>query len=370
MRIIIDVMGGDMGPREVLKGALLARQDWELDLTFVGDESLIERDLAALRPEFKGAKSKTIGGNPLFSNDGHIRIVHTQDVIDVSEPPVQAVRHKPGSSLVTAVRLGKEGYGDAVVSAGSTGALVASTLMIMGRVPAIDRPAIGTLLPTDKQKNVLLIDAGANTDVRPKNLLQFAWMGNIFSHKVLGCRSPRIGLLNIGTERQKGTETIKAAYGLLESSGLGFIGNIEPRDILVGVADVVVCDGFIGNALLKFAEGVGSFFIKVVKDEVGRTPVETAAAFLLRNGFKRVARRFDYTEYGGAPILGISGTCIKCHGSSNYRAFKNGIRVAKDMALMGVAEEIALSAEDPPNMEGAAVSPKPREARHVNRLER
>lgn len=344
MRIIVDIMGGDMGPREALKGAIEARREWGLELLIVGNGPLIDIELSSLKREFSAAKTKVNGGGPVFSDDGRIQVVHAQDVIEPSEPPVQAIKRKPESSLVTAVRLAKEGRGDAIVSAGSTGALIASSLMILGRAPNVDRPAIGVVLPTAHGQNVLLIDAGANTDVRPKNLLQFAWMGSVFAEKVMHCENPRIGLLNIGTERQKGTETVKAAYDLLEHSGLHFIGNVEPRDIPFDAADVVVCDGFVGNALLKFAEGIGSFFIKVIKDEIKKSPLEEVCALFLRGGLTRAARRLDYTEYGGAPILGVAGTCIKCHGISNWRAFKNGIGVARDMVRMDVAGEIARAA--------------------------
>ncbi|HHY38612.1 MAG TPA: phosphate acyltransferase PlsX [Clostridia bacterium] len=352
MRIIVDVMGGDMGPREALRGAIEARREWGLDLIIVGNKPLIDKELSSLKREFDGAKKKVNGGEQLFSDNGQIQVVHAEEVIEPSEAPVQAIKRKPGSSLVTAVRLAKEAHGDAIVSAGSTGALIASTLMILGRAPNVDRPAIGVVFPTADGQNVLLIDAGANTEVRPKNLLQFAWMGDVFAKNVMHCQDPRVGLLNIGTERQKGTETVKSAYDLLEHSGLHFVGNVEPRDIPFGVADVVVCDGFVGNALLKFAEGIGSFFIKVIKDEIRKSPVEEVCALFLRAGLARAARRLDYTEYGGAPILGVAGTCIKCHGISNWRAFKNGIGVAKDMVCMNVAGEIAKAAEKTLQVDG------------------
>jgi glycerol-3-phosphate acyltransferase PlsX len=259
----------------------------------------------------------------------------------MSEHAAQAVRKKRDSSINVCARLHKSGETHAIVSAGNTGAVVASGLIELGRIEQIQRPAIATVLPTP-QGNVVVLDVGATSDCKPSHLAQFALMGSIYARLVMRVEQPRVGLLNIGEEKEKGSELYYEAHQLLlKQSGLRFVGNVEGREVILGTADVVVCDGFVGNVLLKFAESVIPSISTMIKDEIAAHPLSMMAGLLLKPAFRRLKRRLDYAEVGGAPLLGLNGTCIIAHGRSNVRAIKNAIRVAARCAEARVAESIA-----------------------------
>ncbi len=319
--IALDAMGGDLAPQATVEGALLAAAEYAARILLVGRRAIIE----PLRGK----------GHP------NVEVCDASEVIEAEEQPVQAIRHKRDSSMVVGFGLVKAAKAGAVVSAGSTGALLAGGLLILGRVKGIDRPALTVVLPSLKKKPFLLLDVGANTDVRARNLVEFALMGSIYVEKVLGVASPRIALLNIGTEESKGTEQVKLAYGLLKGSTLNFVGNIEARDLFDDRADVIVSDGFPGNVLLKAIEGVAATLFSMIKQEVKSDLRSKAGALVLRPYLKRVADRLDYSEYGGAPVLGLAAPCIKCHGASGARAIKNGIGVALKFTEAGVVEQVA-----------------------------
>jgi len=319
--IALDAMGGDLAPQATVEGALLAAAEYPAHILLVGKRATLEPLLGK--------------GHP------NVEVLDTSEVIEAEDRPVQAVRHKRDSSIVVGFGLVKAGKAGALVSAGSTGALLAGGLLILGRVKGIDRPALTVVLPGLRKKPFLLLDVGANTDVRAKNLLEFALMGSIYVEKVLGVSSPRIALLNIGTEESKGTEQVKLAYRLLKGSTLNFVGNVEARDLFDDPADVIVSDGFPGNVLLKAIEGVAATLFSMIRQEVKSDLRSKAGALVLRPYLKRVADRLDYSEYGGAPVLGLAAPCIKCHGSSGARAIKNGIGAALKFTEARVIEQVA-----------------------------
>lgn len=316
MIIALDAMGGDHAPGELVQGALDSVRDLGVEIVLVGDEAVVRRELAARS-----------GGRPPAA----ITVQHASEVIGYDEAPVQAIRRKKDSSLAVALRLVKEGKADACVSAGSTGALLAGGLFIVGRLPAVSRPALGTIVPTRKGVS-LLLDVGANVDNRPEHLLQFAVMGSIYAQRVLKIASPTVALLNIGTEESKGNEVTKAAYGLLKNSGLNFVGNLEPRELPAGGVDIIVADGFVGNVVLKLYEGLASNLFGMIKEALTSTAVAKLGALLVKGSLGGLKKQFDYSEYGGAPLLGLQAPVIKCHGSSKARAIYNGVRVARDLA--------------------------------------
>jgi len=312
MRVAIDAVGGDFGPRGAVEGAMEASKRLDYDLILVGEPRNIGRFLKARR----------------FSSP-RITIVPATEKVDMSEHAKDSLR-KRDSSIAVAARLLKEGKADALVSAGNTGAVMASTLFTWRPLPGINRPAIATLLPTIKNP-VVLIDSGANVDCKPINLVQFAIMGHCYAKYVLGRFRPRIGLLNIGEEKTKGNELTQATYNLLENTNLHFRGNAEGRDIISDKFDVIVCDGFVGNIILKFAEGVASMILRSLKGEISRNIISRLAAIGVKPAFKKFKKRVDYSEYGGAPLLGLNGTCIICHGISDPKAIMNAIRLAGDI---------------------------------------
>jgi phosphate acyltransferase len=297
-------MGTDRHPAVEVEGAVQALRDLSVDfeLLLVGDSARIEAELA--RHEVPA---------------GRLQVIHADDVIEPGEAAVTAVRRKPGSSIVVGLKLQKEGKADAFVSAGSTGAVMAASIFLFRAIPGVDRPGVGAILPTTVQP-CLLIDAGANIDCKPMQLLQFARLGSIYVEDVWQRPNPRIGLLNIGEEPEKGDERTVEAHRLLRGSGLNFVGNIEGRDVIRGTCDVLVADGFVGNVLLKFYESVMGFTYGMLKTEFANTPTA--------RDLDRLFRVFDYTEYGGAPLLGVNGVTIICHGGSPPRAVCNAIRVA------------------------------------------
>ncbi len=327
MRIALDCLGTDEAPASEIAGAILALDGHPDDFTLVliGDREAIEAGLSDVEP---GARQR-------------IEVVHAPERILPADSPVQAVRRRPDSSIVTGIRLHKEGQVDAFVSAGSTGAVMAASLILLRPLPGVARPAIGTLLPT-AGRPTLMLDAGANVDCKPHHLLEFAHLGTIYAQDLMGIEQPRVGLLNIGEEPGKGDELSLEAYALLEQSNLTFVGNIEGRDIIDGACDVLVCDGFVGNVLLKFYESVAEFIIGLLTKEMEREGRP--------KDLKEVFRVLDYTEYGGAPLLGVNGVSIICHGHSPPRAVQNAISVAVQavrLDMVGhIARELAEDAED------------------------
>lgn len=310
MRIAVDAMGGDHAPKAVVQGALAAAKDWnDIEIILVGDE----RQIAPWIKE----------------KPGNLSIIHTEVVIASDEEPVRAVRKKKNASMVLAAQLVRDGQADAILSAGNTGALMASGLLIIGRIEGIERPALTATFPTVDGKGVLVLDVGANMDATPEQLMQYAMMGNIFSSQVRGNDRPRIGLLNVGTEASKGNELTKNVYPLMEAASFDFVGNIEARDILEGVCDVLICDGFVGNIMLKAVEGTAGTVFKQLKSVFMNNLPSKLAALVLKPGLSRLKSSMDYAEKGGAPLLGIDGVVIKGHGSSNEIAIKNAIREAR-----------------------------------------
>ena len=312
MRIAIDAMGGDHAPRVPVKGALLAAREWsDAEIVLVGDEAKIKEHLDD-------------GGMP-----SNLSILHAPDAILADDEPVRAVRRKKDASMVAAGRLVREKSADAMISAGNTGALVATGLLIVGRIQGIERPGLAPVLPTMDGKGTLALDMGANPDAAPEHLLQYAVMGSIYREKVHGISSPRVGLLNIGTEANKGNEVTKQAYALLEQAPVRFVGNVEARDVLEGACDVLVCDGFAGNILLKSMEGTAKALFTALKAEMTRSLLNKLAAAVLKPGLQSFKNKMDYNEHGAAPLLGIDGLVLKSHGSSDENAIKNAVRQAR-----------------------------------------
>lgn len=318
MRIALDAMGTDRHPDIEVAGALQALRELPADfeLLLVGDEPRIARALAEAGP----------------APAGRLHIVHAEETVAPGEPPASAVRRKRKSSIAVGLGLQKENKADAFVSAGSTGAVMAASLFLLGPVPGVDRPAVATPLPTSAEP-LLLIDAGANVDTKPHHLAQFAQLAAIYVEDVWQRPNPRVGLLNIGEEPEKGDELAVETYSLLEQSGLNFIGNVEGRDVIRGICDVLVADGFVGNVLLKFYESIMVFMHSLLEREFAAKGVSLDVNELLRG--------FDYTEYGGAPLLGVNGVSIICHGGSPPRAIANAIRVARQAVQTKMVRHIA-----------------------------
>ncbi|MDI6709183.1 MAG: phosphate acyltransferase PlsX [Thermoanaerobacterales bacterium] len=325
MRIALDAMGGDYAPGEIVAGAEAAAKEFGVDVTLVGDETRIKRALSG--------------------QGGTVRIVQAGQVIEMGEHPAQAVRRKRDASVVRAVELVRDGQADAVVSAGNTGALMAAALLGLGRVAGIERPALVSLFPNDRGRTVIL-DVGANVDCKPHHLVQFAVMGAAYAEKLLGIKKPRVGLLSIGEERTKGNELTLAAYPLLESAPLNFIGNVEGRDFFHGGVDVVVCDGFIGNVVLKTGEGLAMFLERFLQRHVEKNLLAKVTTLAALTTLKELRQQFDYNEYGGVPLLGVNGVAIVAHGSSRAKAITNAVRVAKEAAENGLVSAIAAGLAD------------------------
>lgn len=322
LRVAVDAMGGDHAPRETVAGAVQAARELRVEIVLVGPTDLLARELQAL------------GGDAL-----PVRVVEAPDVIGMAEAPAMALRRKPRASIVVAVDTLRRGEADALVSAGNTGAAMAAALLRLGRIQGIDRPAIAAVLPTLRGR-AILVDVGANVDSRPKHLLQFAVMGSVYASQVLGIAEPRVGLMSNGAEPTKGNEAVIRASELLRSSGLRFTGNIEGRDFFDGVADVAVCDGFVGNLLLKFGEGLALGIFTLLREELSRGPLVRLGVALATPRLRALARRMDHTEYGGAPLLGVNGICIIAHGSSKAKAIRNSIAVAAESVRARMVETI------------------------------
>ena len=308
MKIILDGMGGDNAPFSVVEGAVLASRETQHHICIIGQEELIIPELKKYK--YESEKISVINATQVISND---------------DAPVRAVRSKKDSSIVKGINMVKNGEGDIFISAGSTGALLAGGLFILGRIQGIDRPALASVYPIVGGIPSLLVDAGANADCKPNNLLEFGIMGNIYMEKVIGRKDPKVGLVNIGAEAAKGSTLTKAAYDLLEQSHLNFIGNVEAREVPKGACDVIVTDGFTGNVLLKLTEGLAWNILQVIKKKFTDGVKAKLGAALLIDKMTELKQEFDYSEYGGAPILGVRGPIVKMHGSSNANAVKNAL---------------------------------------------
>ncbi|MBI2104946.1 MAG: phosphate acyltransferase PlsX [Candidatus Omnitrophica bacterium] len=310
MKIALDAMGGDTAPESAVAGAIRAARELPVELVLVGQQEAVEKSLASYpqRPP-------------------NLSIVHAPEVIGMDESPVASIRKKRDSSINVGLELLKDKQVDAFVSAGNTGAVMSAGMLLVGLLPGIERPGIAILLPGVKG-DTLLIDVGANIGPKPLHLLQYALMGEAYVRCVLGKARPTVGLLNVGEEESKGTEFMKETYGLLEGSGVNFVGNVEGHDIFTGEFDIIVCDGFAGNVALKTAESLAHAINQLLKRSLAMSPITRLGAWLARDAFVQLRKEVDYAEHGGAPLLGIDGVAIIAHGASGGKAIKNAIRVA------------------------------------------
>lgn len=325
MRLAVDAMGGDNAPKEIVLGAMKAVEHFkDIHILLVGDEKKIREYLTA---------------------EERIEILHTEEVILGTDEPVRAVRRKKNASMVLAAQQVADGKADACISAGNTGALMAAGLFVIGRIEGIERPALAPTLPTIGGEGFLLLDVGANADAKPEHLVQYAIMGSIYSQKARGIERPRVGLLNIGTEEKKGNELVRNTFELLKNADIHFIGNVESRDLLEGVADVVVADGFTGNMVLKTIEGTAMSVFKMLKSALTSSFKSKLAAAILKPDLTQLKNKMDYTEYGGAGLFGLKAPVIKAHGSSDANAFFNSIRQAREMVENDVAGTIRTAVE-------------------------
>ncbi len=323
--IAVDAMGGDHAPLETVKGSILAARELDVNIQLIGKEDLINAELA---------KYDTSGLN--------IDVIKADEIIEMGESPGSAIRKKKDSSIVVSVRQVAKGESQALVAAGSTGAAMAASLFGLGRLPGILRPAIAVVLPTMK-KPVVLLDAGANSTCDPEMLYQFAIMGTSFSSSVLGVDKPRVGVINIGGEAGKGNELAQETYKLLDAhkEHINFIGNVEGRELFSGICDVVVCDGFVGNVILKVTEGAAKMVIKSIKTELSSSLLAKIGAFIALPALKKLKKKTDYSEHGGALLLGIKGVSVIAHGGSKAIAIKNAIKVAKESVEKDVNGKIS-----------------------------
>ena len=302
-------MGGDYAPKETVAGAVAAAPEMHGTILLIGRKDEIEKVHVGAFPK-------------------NIEIIEAPEVVEMDDEPVNAVRRKRNSSLVMGADLVKRGEADAFVSAGNTGAMTAAAHMMWRTIPNITRPAIATVVPC-RTGCFVLLDSGATVDADPENLYEFAIMGSVYAESVLGLKNPRVALLNIGEEETKGNQLTKAAYKLLKSDFPGFIGNVEGKHVFDGNVDVVVCDAFVGNVLIKTAQGLGQFVIDMFKESAPKNPLARLPLLLLKGGINRLKKRMDYAEYGGAPLLGVDGICFICHGHSNAKAIKNALLMAQ-----------------------------------------
>jgi glycerol-3-phosphate acyltransferase PlsX len=315
IRIAIDAMGGDNAPFSIVAGTVMGYRVLRdsADLILVGNAQRIRQELVSLK-----------------ADSLPIQVIDAPETIDMIDHPLEAIKQKKNSSINVGLALQKEGKADAFISAGNTGAVMASSLLTLGRLKGVSRPAIAALFPTSEGV-ALVLDVGANSDCKAQHLYQFGIMGAIYSKFILKVKNPKVGLLSIGEEQTKGNELTIASHKLLDNSALNFCGNVEGRDILKGTTDVVVCDGFVGNIVLKFAESAGSFFSTTIKKKIRGNLFANVGAILMSAAFRKFKQSLDSAEYGGAPLLGINGVCIICHGSSSPRAIKNAILVGVDV---------------------------------------
>lgn len=323
MKIVIDAMGGDNAPSVIVEGAIEAVKNYDVNIILTGNQPMIENELA----KYDYPKEK-------------IEVIHCSEQITNEDKPVISIRKKKDSSMVVGLKLVKDNKADAIISAGNTGALLAGGLLLLGRIKGIDRPALAPVYPTTKGISVL-IDGGANVDCKPRNFLEFGIMGSIYAEKVIGIKKPKVCTVNIGIEEEKGSDVVKTAHNLCKDAPFNFKGNVEARDIPSGYADVILCDGFTGNVILKLTEGLASSIFGLLKQEFVKNSFRKIGALLLKSGLRDFKKRFDYTEYGGAPFLGVNGVLIKAHGSSDGKAIKNAVRQAIKFIDNNITEDIA-----------------------------
>lgn len=325
-KIVIDVMSGDHAPLEIIKGCVEASHETNATLILVGNKEVITKEL----------KNYTYPAE-------RIEIVHAEEVITMEDSPVMAIRRKKDSSMVVGLKLVKDKKADGFVSAGNTGALLAGGTFIVGRLKGVERPALASLIPVDNGFS-LLMDCGANVDAKASYLMQFAQMGHIYMKELMNIDNPAIGLINIGVEEEKGNALVKETYGLLQGSNLNFIGNIEARDIPEGKADVLICDGFVGNVVLKQMEGFGMWVFNLLKDELMKNWVRKLGAMIIMPALKSLKKKFDYAEQGGAPLLGLNGLVLKTHGSAKAKQVKHtilqGVRLAEQDVVAKIEQNI------------------------------
>ncbi len=341
LRIALDGMGGELGPAEMVSGAIQAVCEYGSHVTLLGDRDELQAALEQHSDLISGCKPG-VSGEALSSAelfDSHIDIVHTTQVIGMDESPLEALRRKKDSSVLVAFKLLKKGQVDAVVSAGNSGASMAAAVKTVGRLPGISRPGIAGIFPTLKKPSVVM-DVGANVDCRPQHLMQFGVMATAFSSLLFGIQNPKVGLLSIGEESGKGNALVKGAHELLQNSSLNYIGNVEGGDIFKGEVDVVVCDGFVGNICLKLSEGLAEAMVQMLREEFSKKMRYKAGYLLTRKAYTNFKKRTDYAEYGGAPLLGLRGIGIICHGRSCAIAIKNAIRIAEELVKQRVNDYI------------------------------
>lgn len=309
VNVAVDAMGGDNAPGEIVKGAVEAvNADERVKVFLVGRKAAIEKELAGQTYD-----------------SARVEIVHAEEVIETAEPPVMAIRRKKDSSIVRAMHMVKDGTCDAFVSAGSTGAVLVGGQVLVGRIKGVERPPLAPLIPTENGA-ALLVDCGANVDARPSHLVQFAKMGSVYMENVMGVHNPRVGIVNIGAEEEKGNALVKETFPLLKNCPeINFIGSVEARDIPAGIADVIVCEAFVGNVVLKLYEGVGATLIKKIKTGITSSLISKMGAFLVKPALRKTLKAFDLEEYGGAPMLGLNGLVVKTHGSSKAVEIKNSV---------------------------------------------
>src|SRR6266542_1779945 len=318
MRIAVDAMGGDHAPAEIVKGAAQAADEYGLDISLVGVPAAVQ---------------------PLLDSHPRLHLVPCTQVIEMDEHPAQALRNKPDSSMAVCARICRDGRADGWASAGNSGAVMAAALFIQGRIRGIERPALGSVVPTQNDFAYFL-DVGANVDSKPEYMVQFAEMGAVYAREMLGRAQPRIALLSNGEEEGKGDERVRETAKKLKGSLPGFVGNIEPKDIYAARADVVVADGFVGNVAIKMAEATADFLFRNLREEIPSTVSGKVGGLLIRPGVQRIRSRIDWREFGGAPLLGIDGVAVVAHGRSDARAVKNAIRVARDAVAARLVDKL------------------------------
>jgi glycerol-3-phosphate acyltransferase PlsX len=322
MPIAVDAMGGDFAPRSAVEGAFRAAAEDGASVLLVGDRARVETEL------------RRHG-----DHGGRIEVVHAEEVVGMDEPAITPIRKKRRSSIRLCSELVKDGRAQALVTAGNTGAAMISAKMVIGTVTGVDRPALAAVLPNQTGKTVLL-DVGANVDVKPFHLREFAVMGHFYAQEVIGTPAPRIGLMSIGEEESKGTDLTREVFKVLKTTGLNFVGNVEGRDVFNGTVDVIVCDGFVGNVVLKSAEALAEFILKMLRTEIEASPRARMGYLMAKPAFDRFRQRTDYSEYGAAPLLGINGGCFIGHGRSNARAVQNAIRRAVEFSTAQLDRKI------------------------------
>src|SRR5438094_1576355 len=324
-RIAVDAMGTDAAPQPEVEGAILAAREKYAEVILVGREEALKRELA--RRDARGLP---------------IELMHASEAITMEDAGAKACRQKRDSSIRVAARLVREGKADGLISAGNTGAVMTTAKIVLGMLEGVDRPALAAVFPTSQGKAAVLLDVGANVDCKASHLEQFAVMGEVYYRVIFGAERPRLGLLSIGEEDHKGNDLTREAFGILKRSPVNFVGNVEGRDLYNGRVEVIVCDGFIGNVALKISEGLVEAITSLLKDSISRDLTSKVGYVLARKAFQHFKKRVDYSEYGGAPLLGVRGVSIICHGGSNANAIKNAIRVAAEFAEGHVNEKIEI----------------------------